>query len=34
MISNHLTYELCLSVCENFKTNLAIINMNKCYYSS
>jgi hypothetical protein len=31
MISNHLTYELCLSVCGNLKTNLAVINMNKCY---
>ncbi len=31
MISNHLTYELCLSVCANLKTKLAVINMNKCY---
>ncbi len=31
MISNHLTYELCLFVCQNLKTNLAIININKCY---
>ncbi|CAF3964194.1 unnamed protein product [Rotaria sordida] len=31
MISNHLTYELCLSVCKTLKTNLAVINMNKCY---
>ncbi|CAF1517105.1 unnamed protein product [Rotaria sordida] len=31
MISNHLTHELCLSVCQTLKTNLAVINMNKCY---
>ncbi|CAF4124450.1 unnamed protein product, partial [Rotaria sordida] len=31
MISNHLTYELCSSVCQTLKTNLAVINMNKCY---
>ncbi|CAF3464823.1 unnamed protein product [Rotaria sp. Silwood1] len=31
MISNHLTYELCASVCETLKTNIALINMNKCY---
>ncbi|CAF0946670.1 unnamed protein product [Rotaria sordida] len=31
MISNHLTYELCLSVCQTLKTNLAVININKCY---
>ncbi len=31
MISNHLTYELCLSVCQSLKTKLAVINMNKCY---
>ncbi|CAF2666053.1 unnamed protein product [Rotaria sp. Silwood2] len=31
MISNHLTYELCLSVCRKLETNLAVININKCY---
>ncbi|CAF1411640.1 unnamed protein product [Rotaria sordida] len=31
MISNHLTYELCLSVCGILKTSSAVINMNKCY---
>ncbi|CAF3940814.1 unnamed protein product, partial [Rotaria sp. Silwood1] len=31
MISNHLTYELCLTVCGEFKTNMVVIHMNKCY---
>ncbi|CAF4131268.1 unnamed protein product, partial [Rotaria sordida] len=31
MISNHLTYELCSSVCQILETDLAVINMNKCY---
>ncbi|CAF3311986.1 unnamed protein product [Rotaria sp. Silwood2] len=31
MISNHLTYELCLSVCKGLKTNLAVLHVNKCY---
>ena len=31
MISNHLTYELCLSVCQSLETNSAVIHMNKCY---
>ncbi|CAF4943073.1 unnamed protein product, partial [Rotaria sp. Silwood1] len=31
MISNHLTYELCSSICQILETNLAVINMNKCY---
>ncbi|CAF1490312.1 unnamed protein product, partial [Rotaria sordida] len=31
VISNYLTNELCVSVCETLGTRLAIINMNKCY---
>ncbi|CAF3918278.1 unnamed protein product [Rotaria sp. Silwood1] len=31
MISNHLTYELCLSVCKELETNLAVLHENKCY---
>ncbi|CAF1051081.1 unnamed protein product [Rotaria sp. Silwood1] len=31
MISNHLTYELCLSVCKGLETNLVILHVNKCY---
>ncbi|CAF2101262.1 unnamed protein product [Rotaria magnacalcarata] len=31
MISNYLTHELCLSVCNELKVNLAVLQMNKCY---
>ena len=31
LISNRLTYELCLSVCKELQTKLAILQMNKCY---
>ena len=31
LISNQLTYELCLSVCQELQTNLAIIHINECY---
>ncbi|CAF3506525.1 unnamed protein product [Rotaria sp. Silwood1] len=31
MISNHLTHELCVSVCKTLRTILVVINMNKCY---
>ncbi|CAF1252225.1 unnamed protein product [Rotaria sordida] len=31
IISNHLTYKLCLSICQSLKTKLAIIQINKCY---
>ncbi|CAF3685928.1 unnamed protein product, partial [Rotaria sp. Silwood1] len=31
IISNRLTYELCVSVCKGLRTTLAVINMNKCY---
>ncbi|CAF1026064.1 unnamed protein product [Rotaria sordida] len=30
-ISKHLTYELCLTICQGLQTKLAIININKCY---
>jgi hypothetical protein len=31
MISNQLTYELCLSVCQELQTKIAVIHINKCY---
>ncbi|CAF1125765.1 unnamed protein product [Rotaria sp. Silwood1] len=31
LISNHLTHELCLSVCQELQTKLAILHINKCY---
>ncbi|CAF3728420.1 unnamed protein product [Rotaria sp. Silwood1] len=31
IMSKQLTYELCLSVCTEFETNLAVINIDKCY---
>ncbi|CAF4012693.1 unnamed protein product [Rotaria sp. Silwood2] len=31
IISNHLTHELCLSVCKKLHTALAVIYINKCY---
>ena len=31
LISNELTYELCLSICQELQTKLAIIHINKCY---
>lgn len=31
LISNRLTYELCLFVCKELQTKLAILHMNKCY---
>ena len=31
VISNHLTYELCLSVCGNLGSDIAVLNINKCY---
>jgi hypothetical protein len=31
LISNRLTYELCLSVCQELQTKLAVIHINKCY---
>lgn len=31
LISNHLTHELCLSVCQELKTITAVIHINKCY---
>ncbi|CAF4534775.1 unnamed protein product [Rotaria sp. Silwood2] len=31
LISNHLTHELCLSLCKELQTKLAILHINKCY---
>ena len=31
LISNHLTHELCLSVCQELQTKIAILHINKCY---
>ncbi|UJR31253.1 hypothetical protein I4U23_018755 [Adineta vaga] len=31
LISDQLTHELCLSVCQELQTKLAILNLNKCY---
>lgn len=31
LISNHLTHELCLTICEELQTTLVIIHINKCY---
>jgi hypothetical protein len=31
LISNRLTYELCLSICQELQTKLAVIHINKCY---
>lgn len=31
VISDHITYELCLTVCKSIRTNLAVIQMNKCF---
>ncbi len=31
LISDHLTHELCLSVCQELQTKLAILHVNKCY---
>ncbi len=31
LISNLLTHELCLSVCQELQTKLAILHINKCY---
>ncbi|CAF0983844.1 unnamed protein product [Adineta steineri] len=31
LISNRLTYELCVSVCKELQTTIAIIHINKCY---
>ncbi|CAF4155070.1 unnamed protein product, partial [Adineta steineri] len=31
VISNHLTYKLCLSICQRLKTKLAILQTNRCY---
>lgn len=31
IISSHLTYELCLSVCKGLGTKLAVIHINRCY---
>ncbi len=31
LISNHLTHELCLSVCQELQTKLAVLHINKCY---
>jgi hypothetical protein len=31
LISNRLTYELCLSVCQELQTRIAIIHIDKCY---
>ncbi|CAF4543378.1 unnamed protein product [Rotaria sp. Silwood2] len=31
LISNHLTHELCLSLCQELQTKLAILHINKCY---
>jgi len=31
LVSNRLTYELCLSVCRELQTKLAVIHINKCY---
>jgi len=31
LISNQLTHELCLSVCQQLQTKLAILHINKCY---
>ena len=31
LISKHLTHELCLSVCQELQTKLAILLINKCY---
>ncbi|CAF1131269.1 unnamed protein product [Rotaria sordida] len=31
LISNYLTHELCLSLCQELQTKLAILHINKCY---
>ena len=31
IVSNRLTYELCLSICKEIQTKLAILHINKCY---
>ncbi len=31
LISNELTHELCLSVCQELQTKFAILHINKCY---
>jgi hypothetical protein len=31
LISNALTYELCLSVCQELQTRLALLNIDRCY---
>ncbi len=31
LISQHLTYELCLSICKELQTKLAILHIDKCY---
>ncbi|CAF1003222.1 unnamed protein product [Rotaria sordida] len=31
MISNLLTFELCLSICKELETNIGVLHMNKCY---
>jgi hypothetical protein len=31
LISSHLTHELCLSVCQELQTKLAILHINKCF---
>ncbi|CAF2262259.1 unnamed protein product, partial [Rotaria magnacalcarata] len=31
IISNYLSYELCVTICVDLKTNSAVLNKNKCY---
>jgi hypothetical protein len=31
LVSNRLTFELCLSVCQELQTKLAVIHIDKCY---
>ena len=31
LISSRMTYELCLSICQELQTKIAIIQINKCY---
>lgn len=31
MISNYLSHELCVTICIDLMTNLAVLNKNKCY---
>ena len=31
LISNRMRYELCLSVCQELQTKIAIVHVNKCY---